>query len=152
MKRVLLGLLVLTGCATLGGRGADANFSREVGRATAPEVWEGAHRVLTMHQFEIEQETGPPQIYIGTRWRDRAPFSDEMERGIDEAQVRAQIRATARSDTGLELYTVNLKVEHRVRNAHTDEWILMTASPKAEAYSDRIASDLRRILSIGVHR
>lgn len=154
MRSLLSCLVMLTSlsCASTGGSADEAHFSREVGRGTAQEVLEKTQIVLLQHQFEIDQVTDPPAIYLRTRWRDRYPFEDEIARGVDEAQVRATVRGQPRRAGGLTLYTVHITIEQRVRTPFMQDWITHTVTPRAEAYAARIAGDLERHLNVGVHR
>jgi hypothetical protein len=149
---VILAVALLAGC---GSRGPTyvAHFARGVGVASGPEAMEKANRVLSLHQFEVEREDGPPTIYIESRWRDRNPFNDEQGLGIEAAQVRAIVRARPRSGTGMgELYTVDLTVEQRIRPMGATEWTHGTITTEARQYAARIAEDLKRLLDVGVHR
>lgn len=150
---ILVVLLSTAACASTGPRADDsAHFARDVGRGTAGEVMSKVELVLLQNQFEIAEIESPPDIHVRTYWRDRAPFQDEMQRGITAAQIRAIVRARPRSSTGLELYSVDLTIEQRVRTALVQEWTHETVSNSARQYASRIADDLRRHLSVGVHR
>jgi hypothetical protein len=157
MHRLMAVLLVAmsVGCASRPSNLGVINQTRNMGNATAAETYEKTSLVLTMHQFEIEHESGPPSMYFQTRWRDRAPFEDEIAIGINGARIRATVTARKRSQTSLmgEFYAVDLVIEQRVRFINANIWV-QDPPPTASAreYAEQIAADLRRELDIGVRR
>lgn len=142
----------LTACASSGRTGG--NFTRNIGTATEAELLEMSHRVLALHQFEIERQEQGPSIYLETRWRNRVPFEDEAPLGVEAAQVRTIIRGRPRSSTspmGL-LYSVDIKVEQRLKVLSQADWVQNWHTRTAAEYAGRIVEDLRRELQIGVRR
>lgn len=148
----VLSLALSLGCASRGSPAPE--FSSSIGTATEAEIFEMAHRVLALHQFEIEREQGSPSIYIETRWRDRTPFFDEAVLAIEDAQIRAIVRARPRGNTSVlgVLYTVDMAVEQRVRVMGSDAWVHMKPTPASAEYAARIIEDVKRQLEIGVRR
>jgi hypothetical protein len=147
-------IMLAAACGGQRGTSSVAHFGRGLGLATAPETIEKTHRVLGLHQFDIEQDEGPPSIYIETRWKDRTPFADEQALGIDAAQIRAMVRARPRSTTSTlgEVYTVDMTIEQRVRLMGSMEWVHHTITAEARAHAAEIAEMLRRELDVGVRR
>ena len=158
MKRIAIVSLIVICAATVAcsSRGVEANrtrFSQDVGTATAIDAYERTMRVIRLHQFQIEREIQPPNLYIETRWRERAPFEDERGLGISQAQVRVIVRGTSRSATSKgELFSVNVAIENRVQLPFSTDWTEETASGQYRKYAQRIVDDLKRELEVGVRR
>jgi hypothetical protein len=158
MRRLMALTLIAMSAACASGGGSNSpgviNNTRGMGNATAIETYEITSRILTMHQFEVEHEAGPPTIYFQTRWRERHPFEDEVRMGIDGARIRATVRARARSQTSLmgEFYNVDLAIEQQVRFNDSNAWEIRPATASAVAYAEEIAQDMRRALDVGVRR
>lgn len=151
---LLLCVSMTAACATGAGSAADtARFERDVGTGSAADVMEKTQKVLRQHQFEVRERTEPPNIFIETHWRDRAPFEDEAALGIRAAQSRIVVRARARGNTPLgELYAVNVAIETRVLPAGSTEWSPNTATEQYRRWADGITADFRRELNVGVRR
>jgi hypothetical protein len=147
----LAAVLLLAACSA---RGTDANltrFDRSVGVGTATDIQDRVMKVLRLHQFVIEREQDPPNIYIETRWRNRRPFEDEQHLGITAAQIRAIVRTSSRSSTPQgQLFNVNLRIETRVQLPGSSDWSSEIATPQYQEYVEVIFEDLRRELEIGV--
>jgi hypothetical protein len=147
-------LIVLV--AACSARGTTANltrFDRSVGIGTGPDIQERVTKVLNQHQFLVEREQEPPNLYVETRWRNRQPFDDEQALGISSAQIRLIVRTSARSSTPQgQLFNVHLGIETRVRLQGGEDWTSAVATPQYVEYTNLIFEDLRRELEIGVRR
>jgi hypothetical protein len=66
--------VLLAGCASAGSAGPGANasrFERQLGTGSANDILIKSDKILGKHQFEIQQRSQPPNIYIETKWRRR---------------------------------------------------------------------------------
>jgi hypothetical protein len=162
MKRYALGIataaLALAACAS-GGASSTADgvrqFERNVGTGSASDVVDRSLKVLRLHQFQIEQQEAPPNIYIQTRWRDRAPDDAEQMRGVTATQARVIVRANQRSSThptGGAVYSVNVSVEGREQLQGSTSWQDATSSEQFAKWAERIVNDFKTELEIGVRR
>jgi hypothetical protein len=149
---IVLLLVAAASCASGGGR-ATGVFAQDIGRATPTELDVQVPRILALHQFEVERTAPAPNYYVETRWRDRNPLNDELLAGVEAVQVRAFVTARPRSATvDANFYTVDMKVEQRVRVMWSDEWVVTEPSAMGEEYAKDIIQDLRQALDVGVHR
>lgn len=150
------GMLLCMLAAACAGRGTDADrarFARDIGPASTRDAYEKSMKVVRQHQFQVERETAPPNLYIETRWRDRAPFDDEQARGIVAAQVRMIVRGTPRTGGAQgDVVNVQVNIENRVQLMGSPDWNTASATPQYRAYAQTITDDLRRELSVGVRR
>lgn len=148
--------VALSACASAGRAGTEADaarFEREVGTGSGPDVMASATKVIRQFQFEVREQTNPPNIYIETHWRDRTPFRDEQALGIEGAQTRLVVRARQRGTTPLgEVYGVNLAIENRVRTMGSESWSQASATREYRDWANRIADQFRRELNVGVRR
>lgn len=154
IKALLLPILLIpaVACGSTQGTGP-AVFAQDIGRATPTELDVQVSRILDLHQFEIERRVDAPNFYVETRWLNRQPFSDELTMGVTAAQVRAFVTARPRSATvDANFYSVDMKIEQRLRGMSSDEWIVMGPTAMAEEFADDIIQDLRQALDVGVHR
>jgi hypothetical protein len=148
----VLAVLLAAGCAARGGAD-NPRVDSNVGVATGPEAYDKSMKVIRQHQFVIERETIPPNLYIETRWRDRAPFPDEQALGIRAAQNRIIVRGTLRSTNNLgELFSVNMTIDNRVQLAGGVDWTEAAATPQYRQYALKITDDLKRELQVGVRK
>src|SRR5262245_50463518 len=151
-----LGFVLLAGCASAGNVGPDANasrFERQLGTGSANDINLKADKILGKYQFEIQQRSLPPNIYIETKWRRRRPFADEEALGVTVAETRAIVRGKTRGTTAsLDVYTVNLTIENRVQREGADTWYSNVATPEYQRFANLITSDLKYELEIGVRR
>lgn len=154
MIKALLPFLLLIPAAACGSAGtAPGVFAQDIGRATPTELDVQVARILTLHQFEIERQSEAPNYYVETRWQPRQPLRDELLQGVEAVQMRAFVTARPRSATvDANFYTVDMKIEHRVRGLSSEEWVVIEPSEMAEAYAEEIIEDMRRALNVGVHR
>jgi hypothetical protein len=147
---VFLLATAFTGCASSGPEANRSRFQRNVGQATPAFARELTMRILTQHGFVLEREEGVPNIVIQTRWRQRAPFSDEASLGIENAQNRMMVMARPRSATNNALtYSVDIVIENRVQLLGSDAWTEASATPEYEKWVDRIVTDFTRELNVG---
>ncbi len=144
--------MIVAGCASGGGGGSDARVDRNLGSATLSDLMERSHRVIRLHQFEVEREEEEGMYYLETRWRDRTLFDDERALGIQAAQTRVVIRGNPRSPTAQgQFYSVNILVENRV-SLGSGEWRQEVLTDEFRGWANRIVEDLRRELDVGVRQ
>ncbi|MEJ7810027.1 MAG: hypothetical protein WKG32_06355 [Gemmatimonadaceae bacterium] len=143
-------------CVTVRGarETAPADYSRDVGVATALDIAEGAARLLDDGQYEVVRRDGPPEIYFETLWRSRGPFADEVDRGATAAQSRVLLRGRRRPRIGTarDLFAVRVTVENRVLLAASDGWQRVPATPMFVEHAAGIARQLELRLRSGVRR
>ena len=152
---LLLLALPLGACSAATSGGANqSRFEREVGVGTESDIRQKVTAVLLRYQFEVFQQTEPPNLQWVTRWRPRAPYADEQEQGVSNAEMRVVVSARPRgaaSSLG-QLYTVDLMVENRLQRLGSEDWIQTIVTPTAEAYAKEIAEEFRRQLDVGIRR
>jgi hypothetical protein len=159
MRRTLfvMCLVAISGCsgAMQANNAATATrFERGLGMASARDVMDKTSKVIRQHQFEVFRSENPPNLYLETHWRTRAPFEDEERVGVVAAQTRVIMRAQQRGTSTLaDFYSVDLTIENRVqRMGGGDTWDATLATPQYVAYANRITQDLKDELNIGVRR
>lgn len=152
-RLLLLSFLAGVAACASSGRSSPAVFAQDIGRATPTELNVQVPRILALHQFEIERVAEAPNYYVETRWLDRRPFNDELVAGVEAAQVRAIVTARPRSTTvDANFYTVDMKVEQRVRGMASNEWVMTEPTEMAAEFAREIIGDMRQALDVGVHR
>jgi hypothetical protein len=159
MNRIIVIALaaVIAGCsgAMQANTAATATrFERGLGMASARDVMDKTSKVIRQHQFEVFRSENPPNLYLETHWRTRAPFEDEEKLGVTSAQTRVIMRAQQRTTSSLaDFYSVDLTIENRVqRMGGGDTWDSSLATPQYVEYANRITQDLKDELNIGVRR
>jgi hypothetical protein len=155
-KSILLLASVLAACSaatTANAPGTATRFERGLGVASARDVMDKTVKVIRQHQFEVFRTENPPNLYLETHWRSRAPFDDEQMQGVTAAQTRVIMRAAPRGTSTLaEFYSVDLTIENKVQRGGSETWDATLATPQYIAYANRITQDLRDELNIGVRR
>jgi hypothetical protein len=151
--RALAAVVVAAGCASTGPGSSSALFQRNVGNASRPDALDRSLRIVHQFQYEILRQDEGANIRIETHWKPRVPFEDEVAMGVTAAETRLIITANLRNDLkATASYDVNLTVENRVRVGLSNSWNETTATGAFREYADRITSDFRRELTIGVRR
>lgn len=150
----LSALVVLgVGCAA-GGSGSNRGLSWDLGIATPRDAMDKSVQVLRNYQYDVERDSGPPNIYIITRWRERTPFDDEQAAGIEAVQTRfiVEARPRTRNPEGQDMYTVRIRAENMVRmSRESGDWSTEgPVSSEFRAYAGRIADDIRSSLATGI--
>jgi hypothetical protein len=140
------------GCASGGGLADRAELSWDAGLATPRDAQEKPVRILRNHQYDMEREEPPPNIYILTRWKQRLPFDDEAASGVEMAQTRfiIEARPRQRNPDGQDLYTVRVRVENQVRTGPSADWTVSPPSDEFRTYANGIAGDIRADLEAGI--
>lgn len=147
----LLLALGLWGCAG-GGMTDRAELSWDAGIATQRDAQDKPIRVLQNHLYEIERQEQPPNIMILTRWKQRLPFDDEREEGVEMAQTRfiVEARPRQRNPDGTDIYTVRVRVENQVRMFAGGDWVARRPSREFRSYAAGVAGDIRAELQTGI--
>ena len=148
-RAVAIALVILAGCS---GAYRGGNIQRSLGNASAQDAMTRVTRVLNLYQFEIErQESTPQQLTVQTRWKRRAPFTDEALEGISAAETRVTITGRFRIETVQgALYAIDLELENRVQRMDAGDWIDNAATRQYRTYADSLVKTLQRELSLGV--
>lgn len=148
-RMTLVALLLLAGCSTFGAN--RSALQRSIGTASLHDVMDKSDMVMTRNQFQIVRRDINKRVYIETHWRDRVPFADEASGGVVTAQTRVIITARPRSATALgQLYTVDMRIENRVRHALGSDWITTSPTSDYRTWATGIATELRAELDVGV--
>lgn len=146
-------LLLMAGCALGGGPGIGGGLTWDAGLATSRDVMEKSVRVLRNNQYDMEREDGPPNIYLLTRWRQRAPLGDEAEMGAEMAQTRFIVEARPRQrspETTDDVYTVRVRVQNELRMEGETDWVEADPTDEFRAYASHIAALIREELEVGI--
>ncbi len=148
-------VLLLAACATGGaGSGGGVGLNWDLGAATSGDASEKTSRILQQYQYEFERSEGPPNIYLLTRWKQRLPFDDERELGIELAQTRfiVEARARTRSPDGPDVYNVRLRVENlfQMRGGAGDWETTGVVTPEFRTYANGVAEEMRAALVSGI--
>lgn len=140
--------LVLIGCAgSSESRVTEERFTTTVGTATLSDLRDNFEKIVLdryHYEYEIQRET-TTSLYYETRWKERSPFEDEAQRGIESVRTRVIVEGrprTRRGDEGGELYSVRFTGEMRVRYLTSDEWIASPISREARNFFRSITRDL----------
>lgn len=147
---------VVMGCSS--GNPADSaatasRFERALGTGSPTDIIQRTDKVFSKYQFELHQRGELPNLYIETKWRNRAPFEDEEALGIVAAQTRAIVRGQRRiGGTNSEIYAAVLTVENRVQRERDGAWYDNVATKQYLAFANQITADLKYELEIGVRR
>lgn len=146
-------VLLLAGCASAGA-GGSRGMTWDLGVATPRDAMDKSVQVLRNYQYDIERQDGPPNIYITTRWRQRIPFEDEQEAGIEMAQTRfvVEARPRTRNPEGQDMYTVRIRAENMVQMTRdAGDWESEgPVTTEFRAYASTIADDIRSSLATGI--
>ena len=111
-------IVLLAGCgASLGGR----QLRDDIGRATLRDIQLHVPEVLAAHGYTINQTRQTVgRIYYETSWLYRAPFEDEVERGVQEVRTRFIVQGRR---GGSDFFDVEVRVENAVRGIlPSGEW------------------------------
>lgn len=150
---VLLTLVACSGSGEASSR-RGLTYSANLGAATLYDINTKTRAVLDRYQFRIERiESSTDMLYIETEWKNRYPFDDEIEQGIDAALTRIIIQATPRTrSVGGDLNTVRLQAENQVRYRHGVEWHIVPMSPMLISYLKKLTEDTTIELRTGIRK
>ncbi|MBM4168703.1 MAG: hypothetical protein FJ215_06050 [Ignavibacteria bacterium] len=152
---LLLNILVLgvSGCAGGGGR-AGTIYSENLGTGTLYDINTKSQAILNRYQYRIERvESTTDLLYIETEWKNRYPFDDEIEQGVNAALTRIVIRATPRGrGVGSDNNSIRFEGENKVRYQGGEEWHIVPMSPMLIAHFKDITDDLITDLRTGFRK
>jgi hypothetical protein len=111
-------------------------------------------QIVNRYGFEAEEQDTVQEVRIQTHWKKRAPFADEQELGITDAETRILILGRSRGTTELgSNFSINVTLENRVRVAGGIDWNETTNTPMFVRYADDLTAEYRRLVTnIGVRR
>lgn len=145
---VLVIILFLIGCTgSSESRVTEGRYTTAVGTATFSGLRNNFEKIVLdryHYEYEIQRET-TTSLYYETRWKERAPFDDELQRGIEAVRMRIIVEGrprTRRGDEGGELYAVRFTGEILVNYIASDQWISSPMSREARNYFRAITRDL----------
>ena len=160
-KQVLfLGLCIffVAGCAGTSGAGdlgLPGHFQSDVGLATAFDLRDKTRRVLDKYQFEVLRfEQSADMIYYESQWKDRYPFQDELDQGIEGTRTRIIIQGKPRTrrKNQSDVFSVKFNAENQVRLRETNDWNYAVISPMAKTYLKQFSDDLETEYRSGLRR
>ncbi|MEX0892582.1 MAG: hypothetical protein WEB88_10465 [Gemmatimonadota bacterium] len=148
---LLAALLIVGGCSAATGS-RSAAFERDVGVGSQSDVVEQVRITMQKYQFQIQQRSEAPPLFWETQWRARAPFPDEQELGVSNAQVRLLIRARERTTASTlgPVLAVRVTVENRVQMLGSDSWDQTLVTDTFREWAAELAQDLRTRLDVGI--
>ncbi len=148
--------LHLCGCAS--SRSEDevaARYTANLGTATLYDFSLKTRQILDRYQFQVVRyESTTDLTHFETGWKPRFPFSDEIERGIEEARTRIFIQASprGRSAGASDLSVVRMEAENQVRLRGSQEWHHAPMSKMLREYLREFSDDLATELRTGLRR
>ncbi|MBF8296460.1 MAG: hypothetical protein HW389_3005, partial [Bacteroidetes bacterium] len=136
-RAFLLGLCIIfaAGCAGTSGAGdlgLSGHYQADVGLATAFDLRDKTRRVLDKYQFEVLRfDQSADMIYYETQWKDRYPFQDELDQGIEGTRTRIVIQGKPRTrrKNQTDVFSVKFNAESQVRLKETSDWNYAIISP-----------------------
>lgn len=141
---VLTAAVLLAGCGASLGR----QLRDDIGRATLRDIQLHVPEVLADHGYSINQRrqtTG--RIYYETRWLYRAPFEDEVERGVQEVRTRFFVQGRR---GGSDFFDVEIRVENAVRGIlPSGDWSPLV-TPDFEDHMRSVSDELMMNINAGV--
>lgn len=150
---LLLSLLAATlGCAS-SGRGT-AIFRRDVGTATMNDALMIGQQIIGRYGYDVQNADTLREIRVLTHWKQRRPFADELELGIENAETRMLIVGRPRAINQMgSFYAMNVTIENRVRTPADTDWNESRNTPMFRAWADELANEYKRLITnIGVRR
>lgn len=150
MRRSAAAAVVMLAACSGAYRGG--NIQRSLGNATAQDAMTRVPRVLNLFQYDIErQESSPQLLTVQTRWKRRAPFTDEALEGISAAETRVTVTGRFRLETAQgPLYAIDVELDNRVQRMDAGDWIDNAATRQYRTYADSLVKTLQRELALGV--
>ena len=141
---VVAAALLLAGCGASLGR----QLRDDIGRATLRDIQLHVPEVLSDHGYTINQRRETrTRIYYETRWLYRAPFDDEVERGVQEVRTRFIVQGRR---GGSDFYDVEISVENAVRGIlPSGEWSPLV-TPDFEDHMRSVSDELMMNINAGV--
>ena len=136
--------LLLAGCGASLGRQNRA----DIGRATLRDIQVHVPEVLADHGYSINQRRETrTRIYYETSWLYRAPFDDEVERGVQQVRTRFIVQGRR---GGSDFYDVEIRVENSVRGIlPSGDWSPL-ATPDFEEHMRSVTDELMMNINAGV--
>lgn len=136
-------------------RPSPANYTKNLGSASAHDLAQKTRQLLQRYQYEIEvEETASPNYYLlRTRWHGRYPLQDELKRGVVAAMTRITVRGrTRRRAAGGSpgLMVAVFSAENMIRLADSLAWQHGIMTPMFEQYVEEIAERLKTELEQGI--
>jgi hypothetical protein len=117
------------------------------------DIIEQSTKLFAKHGFEHERQEGDEfndagDIYVETRWKDRAPYDEEKEEGIVAARIKITIRArpteiVVNFTSHERMFSVVYTMEHEVMVGFDREWVKRPFCPKLEEYTNRIYDEFK---------
>lgn len=153
-----LSVLFVAGCAGTSGAGdlgLPGHYQADVGLATAFDLRDKTRRVLDKYQFEVLRfDQNADMIYYETQWKDRYPFQDEVDQGIEGTRTRIIIQGKPRTrrKNQSDVFSVKFSAESQVRLKETSDWHYALISPMAKIYLKQLADDLETEYRSGLRR
>ena len=141
----LAAIVLLAGCgASLGGR----QLRDDIGRATLRDIQLHVPEVLADHGYSINQTRQTVgRVYYETSWLYRAPFDDELERGVREVRTRFIVQGRR---GGSDFYDVEIRVENFVRGTlPSGDWSPL-ATPDFRDHMRSVSDELMMNINAGV--
>ena len=136
--------VLVTGC----GASLARQNRADIGRATLRDIQLHVPEVLADHGYSINQTRQTVgRIYYETRWLYRAPFEDEVERGVQEVRTRFIVQGRR---GGSDFYDVEIRVENAVRGIlPSGDWSPL-ATPDFEDHMRSVSDELMMNINAGV--
>lgn len=126
-------VLLFSACA--GAQLNQSSVERRVGHATDVDIIDAVPKILRANGYTIyNNRRTDDMIYFETNWRNRVPFEDEEDQGVDDARTRIILRARRSSAT---LFTVRLEAQNQVRGTDLPGgtgWSTIPATDDYKAY------------------
>lgn len=141
---VLILAVLVTGCGASLGR----QLRDDIGRATLRDIQLHVPEVLSDHGYSINQRRETrTRIYYETRWLYRAPFDDEVERGVQEVRTRFFVQGRR---GGSDFFDVEIRVENAVRGIlPSGDWSPLV-TPDFEDHMRSVSDELMMNINAGV--
>ena len=137
--------ILLAGCgASLGGR----QLRDDIGRATLRDIQLHVPEVLADHGYTINQRRETrTRIYYETSWLYRAPFDDEIERGVQEVRTRFIVQGRR---GGSDFFDVEIRVENAARGIlPSGDWSPLV-TPDFRDHMRSVSDELMMNINAGV--
>ena len=120
----------------------------DIGRATLRDIQVHVPEVLADHGYSINQRRETrTRIYYETSWLYRAPFDDEIERGVQQVRTRFIVQGRR---GGSDFFDVEIRVENSVRGIlPSGDWSPLATSD-FEDHMRSVSDELMMNINAGV--
>ena len=137
-------VVLLAGC----GASLARQNRADIGRATLRDIQVHVPEILADHGYSINQRRETrTRIYYETSWLYRAPFDDEVERGVQQVRTRFIVQGRR---GGSDFYDVEIRVENSVRGIlPSGDWSPL-ATPDFEEHMRSVSDELMMNINAGV--